>query len=181
MYTVLEVDGNDYVLNDWTNFFAANKLITLNNSGTLSVKAAAQNYWYGIDGEFVVTVYAMAEDGSGAWTTLDYTLIPPTTKMIADGNYVAYVSDGAGYGYFWSDQWYGLDASFSATSSNPKVASVFLDGNNQTISYEGRDSYSGLNLYKVHLTLPGYRGSSKITVKATDGSNKSCSFTIKVY
>ncbi len=181
MYTVLEVDGNDYVLNDWTNFFAANKLITLNNSGTLSVKAAAQNYWYGIDGEFVVTVYAMAEDGSGAWTTLDYTLIPPTTKMIADSNYVAYVSDGSGYGYFWSDQWYGLDASFSATSSNPKVASVFLDGNNQTISYEGRDSYSGLNLYKVHLTLPGYRGSSKITVKATDGSNKSCSFTIKVY
>lgn len=179
---VLELDQNGNIVYNWTSFFLSSKLISINSSGTLSVKSGVQNYWYGIDGEFMVRVYAMAQDGTGVWNCLDYTLIRPTTKVQPESKtYVGYVSNGGGYAYIYSDQWYGLDASFTATSSHPNIVSLASDDYYGPVTYVGYDSSMGMNLYRINLSFPGTRGTAKITVKATDGTNKSCTFTVKVY
>ena len=69
---------------------------------------------------------------------------------------------------------------FSVTSSNPEVVSV-----SDPYSGEGIIEYAGTSngyyVYTINFYAPRKTGSAKITIKATDGTNKSCSFTVKVY
>ena len=84
-------------------------------------------------------------------------------------------SDRTGYAQFYCDQWNVLwndwNYAFTATSSNPKVAGVIE-------IYPLEDD----GWYEVEFATGKYgtSGSAKITIKAADGSNKSCSFTVKV-
>ena len=64
---------------------------------------------------------------------------------------------------------------FTATSSNPKIATAFVERHPDTP-----------DLFRVHVTAhydalaDGKRGTAKITVKANDGSGKSATFTVMV-
>ena len=166
----------------YTEYFKSNKLITINSSGTLSVKAGVQKEWDRISDTFQVNVKAQAADGSGALGYISYTLIPPTTVMKEAKKYDPYFT-GSGYLlYFHSNQVHmdGHAAAFTATSSNPKVVSLYEDRDFPTVFWVKYDSSVGMNLYAVYITLPGGTGNARVTVKAADGTNKSCSLSIRV-
>lgn len=178
-FEVNEYDVNGYRVEDhgyWTSFFRSSGLISVKN-GVLNVKAAVRDYWMGIAGEFEVTVYAMATDGTGAMASITYAMIPLTKTMAIDtGSKKLYTPTGsAGFAYFYSDQWnlYQEDTlcGFVATSSNPQVASV---------AYIVPDEVDE-GWYKIYYATPGKAGSATITIKTTDGSNKSCSFKVTAY
>lgn len=177
-YRVYQLNTDGSLAYDRTSTFSSNKLITLNASGSLSVKSGAQKYWTTYSRRLIVRVTATATDGTGASSYIDYNLIPQTTVIIPEGkNWWSYAYyRGTSY-YFWSDQWYGFNASFTATSSNPKVASVMEGG----VFFDGYDSEMGLNRYVINVAHSGLTGSTNITIKAADGSNKSCSFSLKLY
>ena len=186
---VLQIDHNGDVVADWTNDFIRNKLVSINSSGNLSVSKSAEYYWHNdlfnetLDeyDEFVVYVYAEAQDGTGVWGATEYVLIAPTTVVKTEyKNYTAYAGSG-GTITFYSDQWYGFDASFSVTSSNPKIVSLGFTENGYKVEYVGYNSYYRMNEYRIQLELPGTRGSATITIKALDGSNKSASCKITAY
>ena len=104
-------------------------------------------------------------------------LIPPTTKMQMEyKTYICYANDG-GIASFYSDQWHLFEdyyeSGFIATSSNPKVASVI-----GIYPYDDGTYVYG-NWYDCYFAT-GQKGTAKITIKAADGSGKSCSFTVKV-
>ena len=177
---IVDAEGN---YSNVTSAFAGTNWVSVNSSGNLTVKKNLQDYWnyyLDYDEEFVVRVYAEALDGTGVWDSLEYTLIRPTTKvMTASKAYVTSNSSGGSI-LFYSDQWYGFDAAFTATSSNPKVASVDKGSYSNAITYVGYDSSRGMNAYRINMSFPGYVGSANITIKAADGSNKSCTFKITV-
>lgn len=177
-YRVYQLDSDGSLAYNRTSVFSNNKLITLSSSGSLSVKAGAQKYWATYNKRLIVRVYATATDGTGASDYIDYNLIPQTTVLKPQGkNWYDYAQNGGAYIYFYSDQWYGFDASFTATSSNPKVVSIAEN----SIVYDGYDSSVGLNRYRVSFVYSGYLGTTNITIKAADGSNKSCSFSLRIY
>lgn len=170
---------------DWTNTFKTNKLVTVSSSGKVSVKSDVKDYWYEINPdeydteytdnythEFMLELYAYAEDGTDTMTSKRFILMPTTTKMGVNMK-SGYASPNDVYvNVMYSDQhnafFMGYEYGFIATSSNPKVASV-------TRIYP--NGY--YNFFDVEFAT-GKRGTAKITIKATDGSNKSCSFTVKV-
>lgn len=179
-YEVYEYDPEDE--ESWqevTDVFTANKLISVSGSGSLSVKKGVETYWNQMraerpNRELVVTVYAMAMDGTYATDYLDYFIVPGTKTMKPETTSMTAYADSADYVSFYCDQ-YNLfgdewNHGFTVTSSNPKVASfvqIWPDGD---------------GWYEVWFATgkPGTRGTAKITVKTTDGSNKSFSFTVKV-
>ena len=171
---VFELDSNGNLGTNWTNYFTSTKKITVSSSGTLTVKSSVKDEWLGISGEFFAFVYAITKDGTSLIDGIGYVLIPPTTYMKAEYSTYYGETTSLGYAYFRSNQWNALsndnNFGFTATSSNPKVAGVA-----EIIAV-------GDNRYAVKLATgkAGTRGSAKITIKATDGSGKSCSFTIKV-
>ena len=170
----MDSEGNLNNVNYWTNVLVGGKKVTISSSGTLTVKSSVKDNWLNIGGEFVAIVYALTKDGTELMDARGYVLIPPTTYMKAE--YTTYYGDTnvVGYAYFRSNQWNALsndnNFGFTATSSNPKVAGV------------AKIVAVGNNRYRVVLATgkSGTKGSTKITIKATDGSNKSCSFTVKV-
>ena len=179
-FSVYELDEDGNAISNWTNYFQRYKLVTLSNSGKLSVSSKVYNEWLHIDGEFVVNVYATAADGSGASGSITYKLIRPTSYMSPDQK-TYYVEAGSTFfAYVWADQWPHLGASFTATSSNPGVVSLYEDNSFPSIYCYDYDYNYQLGLYRVYLVAPK-SGTAKITVKAADGSNKSCTFTVKVY
>ena len=179
-YEVYEYDPEDE--NSWqevTDVFTANKLITISSSGSLSVKKGVETYWNQMRAdrpgrELVVTVCVMAMDGTYATDYMDYFIVPPTKVMKPEITSITTYSDSAYCVNFYCDQ-YNLfgdewNHGFTVTSSNPKVASfvqIWPDGD---------------GCYEVWFATgkPGTRGTAKITVKTTDGSNKSFSFNVKV-
>lgn len=178
-FEVNEYDVNGYRVEDygyWTSFFRNSGLISVKN-GVLNVKADVRNYWMDIGGEFEVTVYAFATDGTGAMAEITYAMVPLTKTMAIDiySKNLYTPTGSAGIAYFYSDQWniYQDDAfcGFVATSSNPKVASAVI--------IEADEVDAGW--YKVYYATPGKAGSATITIKTVDGSNKSCSFKVTAY
>lgn len=158
---------------NYTSYYS--KYISINSSGTLSVKSSLQSIVDNLSSGLTVTVSATSTDGTNVTGSITYIITRKTSTMkmgSLSNNY-----NGTAYLYFYTDQYYSV---FSATSSNPKVLSVYETDSVASISYVGYNSYSGLYCYKVYLVIPGFTGSTKITIKAIDGSNKSCSTNIRV-
>lgn len=181
-YQVIERDiqGNDVY--DWTSFVSSNNWVKLSKSGSLTVTKEMGQIWAnGLDQTYVngewyynelfVEIIAVATDGTGTPAVKSLVIIPPSTYLQPE--YKSYIGTlGKEQSItFYSDQWHLFEnlyeCGFVATSSNPKVASV------TGIGAVGSDAYK-LYFYA------GKKGSAKITIKATDGSNKSCSFTVTV-
>ena len=180
-FAVYEVDYMGNAVYNWTNFMKTNKMVTVSN-GKVTVKKTASAVWNNVgstDGyynELMLELYCYSTDGSYTMATKNFLLIPPTTDMFMYSNYksVSCYRNGQGVAYFRSNQWHLFEnfyeCGFIATSSNPKVASVV-----GIYTDEYGDGYD----YACYFAT-GQKGTAKITLKATDGSNKSCSFTVRV-
>lgn len=158
------------------------------SGGRLSVKSGAANLikQYEAQGiQLMVDIYAYSTDGTYIGVGQGYNLVAPATYLkptysgtwwapawagelyavnfycdqATFGPYVVREEDGSTYEYWQSD--------FSVTSSNPEVLNVY-----------GVASY-GDNVHSV-LFFPNKPGTAKLTIKTTDGTNKSCTITVKV-
>ena len=170
-FTAVQVDSNGNTIKDWTKDFTASKLITVKN-GTLTVKSGVRTYWNNMSGELLVTVTAQSTDGTRVSASYGYVVVRPTTKMSVYSRYKTTLDNAYHAVTFTSNQYnpygYMSNHAFIATSSNPNV-----------IGIEAIEHTSTSDQYRVVYTTRS-RGTAKITIKAADGSNKSCSFTITV-
>jgi len=177
-FRVYEMNAYGEEVQDFTGTFRSRKLISVDKNGTLSVKKGVEDYWYGIGGDLVIDVYAYAMDGTNAAAVITYFAIPLTRKMHMDPGYKKVIasSDSYGYALFYCDQWNIMgddwNYAFTATSSNPKAAGV--------VGIYPMNDYENWYVIEYATGKYGTSGSTKITIKAADGSNKSCSFTVKV-
>ena len=158
--------------------------ITVKN-GTLSVKKTFGSTWDSytdVDYEnqyretIAVKLTATATDGSGAYAEIWYIVTYSATKLIMNDTYAVFDEDGEYQEYSFKQTkntmtltknssgsigvfYYGSWSGFTLSSSNPDIAGV-------TSSFN---------------VIPGTKtGTAKITIKTTDGSNKSVSFSVKV-
>ena len=124
-------------------------------------------------GNLQVTIFADSVDGSKVAASRTYRIVQPTTVMKLE-NTVFSDSEG-NFILLYSDQDYtdSGDSDFVITSSKPWVV------NPREVVYYDYSVYYGCNVYKVYID-GGIGGSSKITVKTADGTNKSASITIIV-
>lgn len=179
-FTVKEYSWNTgRFVKDWTSEIRAKKLVTISNSGSLSVKAGMKNFWYGISGEIRIAVTATAQDGTGQTATLEYYAIPQTTYLKIDKARTLTCVDPANgiYAlYFQCDQRkYFADptvCAFTATSSNPQLIGV----RSIEPAYDRGDDW-----YTCYLVLSknSTSGNAKITIKSADGA-KSDSYSLTV-
>ncbi len=160
------------------NYVLSNKLINMNASGTVSAKNNNALKRYATDYSIQVTVTATTTDGTGLSGSVTYQVKPIHTKLAlyANGRYWNSVTWNTTFGYYYdfevysaisNDYWPAWD--FTLTSSNPNVAGAYFvydDDGNQYV--------------RVMTNNEGKKGSAKITIKATDGSNKTCSINVKV-
>lgn len=161
------------------------------SGGRLSVKSSAANLIraYEAQGiELEADIVALAMDGTYASAFQGYRLVTPTTVLKPMYTTVtAPAWDGTEenrdlYGAdFYCDQAVHRDTyydeegnekeyfvgDFIVTSSNPKVVSVY-----------GVESYG--DNWNTVLFFPNSKGTAKLTIKTTDGTNKSCTITVKV-
>lgn len=185
VYTCKRVeDSNGYVeyerVANETGTFRNNGLIKLSN-GKVTVSSSVKNYrnqssMRRNNYEYLLVLKAYSNDGGTGYAEKEFLLIPPSTKLYAEySKYSSQVTptDYYSYIFFYSDQAHVFNSAyengFVVTSSNPKVVSVL-----------GVGATDSDNWYTCEYVC-GQRGTAKITIKATDGSNKSCSFTVKVY
>ena len=174
------VNDNGY----YTSYCKSNKLVTLSN-GTLKVsKDMKTKIWNGLSPkeEIIIAVTATAADGSGVSDTKYYYAIPGATKLGIVDNYGRLLKKQTLYGSVDHQQYYVVEIysdqmiasynqnirHFMATSSNPKVCSVY------DVAPTGEKGH----YYVVVAAIA--KGTSTITVKTTDGTNLSCSFTVKL-
>lgn len=138
---------------EWSVRDNVKNIVNVSKSGKVTVAKLAS-------GQGGVPVTAKATDGSGIASIYYVYVVPPTT-------YIQPFERISGYGvsqvYFTSD----CMASMTVSSSAPKVASP-------TISYSPGQ---GLGVIKY---VPNRRGTTTFTIKAMDGTNKTCKYTIKV-
>lgn len=184
VYTCKRVeDSNGYVeyerVANETGTFRNNDLIKLSN-GKVTVKSSVKNYrnqssMRRNNYEYMLVLKAYSNDGGTGYAEKEFLLIPPSTKLYAEySKYISQVTptDYYSYIFFYSDQAHVFNSAyengFVVTSSNPKVVSIL-----------GVGATDSDNWYTCDYVC-GQRGTAKITIKATDGSNKSCSFTVKV-
>lgn len=172
----------------YTDYFTSNKLISINASGKLTVNSKVANEIAKLPSGayFSVSVKASATDGTSAQARVYYRLVPATTTITMDktffnmssGYYVTAGSVYTGIAYFWSDQ---PNCCFTVTSSNSRIVSPYNDDTYPTVYRADKTDTTAPYLYAVSFVTSGEKtGSAKLTVKATDGTNKSCSFTVKV-
>ena len=173
----------------WNRTEDFSRYIGLTSGGRLSIHAKAASLiedCIQAGKTLRLTVTAQSQDFSGACATLTYLLVPPATKLYVPTNRktVGIEPGGTREIVFYSDQyseakkikvkndWVYYDASnFLITSSNPKVASV--SGNYPTGCSLGKDGWYSLRIYSTQI------GTAKITIKTTDGTNRSCTFTVR--
>lgn len=140
--------------------------------GKLTVKKNAEKVLKR-HGNLQVTIFAESVDGSKVAASRTYRIVQPTTVMKlentvfsdSEGNFILLYSD--------QDCTDSGDSDFVITSSKPWVVIP------REVVYYGYNVYYGCNVYKVYIDR-GIGGSSKITVKTADGTNKSASITIIV-
>lgn len=172
-----QVEGS----NGYSYTYAMRDYIKLDKSGKLTISANAASYIQNLAQSNIllyVDVTASSQDYVWAEDTFRYQLVVPTTTMRATYSKITCV-DGPGYFYgaeFYCNQWsetdsksdfYGM-SDFAVTSSNPSVISV--DGVYRT-SYK--------NWHNV-VFYAAKRGSANLTIRTTDGTNKSCSINVTV-
>lgn len=163
---------------DWAIIKGAINGVTVNSSGKVSVSKAVKT-------EGTVTIQATAKDGSGASATYDVEVIegiqgfaaiiylvgadgqPKPTEMDSKAVYGLYKGGSASFIIGFS----GYPGAYPAvSSSNPKVMSA-------TVDYAGYSD--GVHMFYVDVA-GDKAGSSKITIKAMDGSGKSWKYNFAV-
>lgn len=159
------------------------RYIGLTTSGRLSIRANASSLirnYIEAGKNLELTVIAQSQESGKARDSITYLLVPPATKLYvaADRKIVGIEPGGTRETVFYSDQYAQYPpksiypaSNFIFTSSNPKVASVI--GNNNTGYCYGNDGWFTL---KIHSTQTG---TAKITIRTTDGTNRSCTITVR--
>lgn len=163
---------------DLTEKFA--RYIGLTSGGRLSIRGNAQSIlsdYRDANTTLKLTVIAQSQDFSGAYDTVTYLLVPPATKLYVAANRktVGIEPGGTRETVFYSDQFARSMGSYSVsnfvyTSSNPKVASVVGSASG---SSSGKDGWFTLKLSSTQT------GTAKITIRTTDGTNRSCTITVR--
>ncbi|MCR5138510.1 MAG: S8 family serine peptidase [Oscillospiraceae bacterium] len=171
---------------DWslTHNAASKRYVSINASGNLTLKANAE---LALGYDYAIRVYASTTDGTGLRDEVYYRPIPQINKVMIEDGYGHEVkktelrtSWGEGrqrfeiLGYGKSGRTYFRSLpNFSVSSSDPNVASGIV-----FIGYD--DSYGYYGMLDVVRNSSGKAGSATITVKTTDGSNKSAKISVKV-
>ena len=163
---------------DRTEDFA--RYIGLTSGGRLSIRSSAQSILADdrdANTTLYLTVIAQSQDLSEAQDSITYRLVPPATKLYvaADRKTVGIEPGGTREMVFYSDQFARSMGSYSVsnfvyTSSNPKVASVVGSASG---SSSGKDGWFTLKLSSTQT------GTAKITIRTTDGTNRSCTITVR--
>lgn len=150
------------------------RYIGLTTSGRLSIRANASNRIrdYIEEGkDLELKVIAQSQDLSGAYDTVTYLLVPPATKLYTRKSVVSIEPGGTVETDFYSNQFaQSKGSNFVFTSSNPKVASVI---GNSSGSSAGEDGWFSLVIHSTQT------GTAKITIRTTDGTNRSCTITVR--
>lgn len=149
------------------------------NSGRLSVKSGVTSVLSRY-GNLQATIYAEALDGSGVVALRTYNLVRGATfvKFINglrrdnSGNYyLTFVSDqvvsSSSSGYKFGD--------FVVTSSNSRVVNPI-----EVSTSSSYNSYYGGYVHWLVISSDMHTGKATITVKTTDGTNKTAKFTVTV-
>lgn len=163
---------------DLTEKFA--RYIGLTSSGRLSIRGNAQSILSDdrdANTTLYLTVIAQSQESGEAQDSITYRLVPPATKLYvaADRKTVGIEPGGTREMVFYSDQFARSMGSYSVsnfvyTSSNPKVASVVGSASG---SSSGKDGWFTLKLSSTQI------GTAKITIRTTDGTNRSCTITVR--
>ena len=163
---------------DRTEDFA--RYIGLTSGGRLSIRSSAQSILADdrdANTTLYLTVIAQSQESGEAQDSITYRLVPPATKLYvaADRKTVGIEPGGTREMVFYSDQFARSMGSYSVsnfvyTSSNPKVASVVGSASG---SSSGKDGWFTLKLSSTQT------GTARITVRTTDGTNRSCTITVR--
>ena len=174
--------------NGWDRTEEFARYIGLTSGGRLSIRSSAQSILADdrdANTTLYLTVIAQSQDLSGAYDTVTYRLVPPATKLYVAANRktVGIEPGGTREMVFYSDQFARSMGSYSVsnfvyTSSNPKVASVpasvGMDGVTRYTGYSyGNDGWFSLLIHSTQT------GTAKITIRTTDGTNRSCTITVR--
>lgn len=174
--------------NGWDRTEEFARYIGLTSSGRLSIRSSAQSIlsdYRDANTTLKLTVIAQSQDLSRAYDTVTYLLVPAATKLYvaADRKTVGIEPGGTREMVFYSDQFARSMGSYSVsnfvyTSSNPKVASVpasvSMDKVTRCTGYSyGNDGWFSLLIHSTQT------GTAKITIRTTDGTNRSCTITVR--
>lgn len=156
------------------------RYIGLTTNGRLSIRANASSLirnYIEAGKNLELTVIAQSQESGEAQDSITYRLVPPATKLYvaADRKVVGIEPGGTRKMVFYSDQFARSMGSYSVsnfvyTSSNPKVASVVGSASG---SSSGKDGWFTLKLSSTQT------GTAKITIRTTDGTNRSCTITVR--
>ncbi|MBQ8359419.1 MAG: S8 family serine peptidase [Oscillospiraceae bacterium] len=172
-YKVYGVNSYGSFTNDYTDYFRSQKWVSISTSGKLTTSSKIKNYWLNISGDLMVRVVATSKDNPSVCGTFDYYLVRPATTLRASqtSGWMYRNSEGAVNIYcdvwrpYWNDGY-----ELTATSSNPSVVgAVYI------LPHE-----EGSNWFQLYFASGSKKGTATITVKATDGSGKSCKIKIQV-
>ena len=170
-----------------TSTFKSKKLITVSSSGKVTVSSKVKNEWLNISGEYSLVLKAYAQDGSGTVATKEFLLIrPATTLKMIEWSKITMPKETTDFMHFACDQWAAFgnqyNAGFTATSSNPDIVGVreVSGAAIHKCSHWSYGSNSALKCYDIYLISGTKKGTATITIKANDGSGKSCSFKVTV-
>ena len=151
--------------------------IGLTTSGRLSIRANASNRirdYIEAGKDLELKVIAQSQDLSGAYDTVTYLLVPPATKLYTRKSAVSIEPGGTVKTDFYSNQFaQSKGSNFVFTSSNPKVASVIGNSSDSSGSSAGEDGWFSLVIHSTQT------GTAKITIRTTDGTNRSCTITVR--
>ncbi len=166
--------------NGWDRTEEFARYIGLTSGGRLSIRSNAQSIlsdYRDANTTLKLTVIAQSQDLSEAQDSITYRLVPPATKLYvaADRKTVGIEPGGTREMVFYSDQFARSMGSYSVsnfvyTSSNPKVASVVGSASG---SSSGKDGWFALKLSSTQT------GTARITIRTTDGTNRSCTITVR--
>lgn len=166
--------------NGWDRTEEFARYIGLTSSGRLSIRSSAQSIlsdYRDANTTLKLTVIAQSQESGEAQDSITYRLVPPATKLYvaADRKTVGIEPGGTREMVFYSDQFARNMGSYSVsnfvyTSSNPKVASVVGSASG---SSSGKDGWFTLKLSSTQT------GTARITIRTTDGTNRSCTITVR--
>ena len=150
------------------------RYIGLTTSGRLSIRANASNRirdYIEAGKNLELKVIAQSQESGRAQDSITYLLVPPATKLYTRKSAVSIEPGGTVETDFYSNQFaQSKGSNFVFTSSNPKVASVI---GNSSGSSAGEDGWFSLVIHSTQT------GTAKITIRTTDGTNRSCTITVR--
>ena len=196
-FEVYGVDEDFNIVKNWTNFVKSKGWVKVDSKGKLTVSSKLQAEWqrYKNDGDIsdlVVLVTATSVDNPNVSATQGYFLVKPVSKMFKgylSGSYIYGDSSTVrikrntvysnGYNAnnvvtICCDSYRPVNGvwqfEMTATSSDPNKVGV--------VKVVPHSRYS--NIFYVYLAGGTKTGTATVTVKAGDGSGKSCKFKVNV-